>query len=61
MMLQAAAALAAADPTVTFDLVHAELSLDELVTLARQTLGLFHEGFALIQKAYCALPFVSSC
>lgn len=54
-------ALAAADPTVTFDLVHAELSLNELVTLARQALGLFHEGFALIQKAVCAVPFVRFC
>lgn len=52
---------AAGDPTVTFDLVHAELSLHELVALAQQGLALFRDGFALIHQAYCALPFVRSC
>lgn len=60
-MNAAIAAIAAADPTVTFDLVHAELSLQELLDLARQGLALFAYGFDLLKQAYCAIPFVKSC
>lgn len=42
------------DPSVTFDLVHAEVSLRELLDLARQ-------AFDLARDAFCALPFVRSC
>lgn len=51
----------AADPTVTFDLVHAELALDELLDLARQGIGAFDKLIDLGRGAYCALPFVRSC
>lgn len=40
------------DPTVVFDIVHAELSLHEIIELFRQ-------GFAAMREAFCALPFTS--
>lgn len=49
------------DPTVTFDLVHAELSLGELLDLARQGLAAFEHFVDLGREAFCALPFVRSC
>lgn len=53
-MRDALLTLAAAKPTVSFDLVHAELSLDELIAA-------FRGGFDLLYKAFCALPFVKFC
>lgn len=38
------------DPTLTFDLVHAQFSLTEL-------LALFAQGFDLLRQGFCALPF----
>lgn len=49
------------DPTVVFDVIHAELSLTEFVALVREGFALFGQGFALIREAFCALPFVSAC
>lgn len=49
------------DPTLVFDVVHAELSFGEFVALVREGLGLFGQGFALLREAFCALPFVSGC
>lgn len=49
------------DPTITFDLVHAELSLAELFALVREGFDLFGRGFALVRDAVCGLPFVDSC
>lgn len=40
------------DPTVVFDIVHAELSLHELIDLFRQ-------GFAMAHDLFCTLPFTS--
>jgi hypothetical protein len=36
------------DPTVTFDLVHAELSLGELAALAAKIYGLLESGFCAL-------------
>jgi hypothetical protein len=49
------------DPTVTFDLVHAELSLTEIIAIVREGFDLFGRGFGLIREAFCALPFVDAC
>jgi hypothetical protein len=49
------------DPTLTFDLVHVQLGLGELVALAQQGLALLGDGAGLLHKAYCALPFVRGC
>ena len=49
------------DPTVVVDLVHAELSLSELLDIARQGFALFGHGLDALKQAYCALPFVRSC
>jgi hypothetical protein len=51
----------AAASSVSFDLVHVELSLQEIVDLARQGISLFREGFELVRGAFCSLPFVTSC
>jgi hypothetical protein len=50
--MSVAALVAAADPSVTFDLVHVTLSLRELF-------GLIAQGFDLARAAYCALPFTT--
>lgn len=50
-----------ADPTLTVDLVHAELSLDEVLAFAKHALSLFGYVTDLAHKAYCALPFVRAC
>jgi hypothetical protein len=47
------------DPTLTFDLVHAELSLDEFLTIVRQGIALFERGLDLARSSFCALPFVN--
>lgn len=50
--MSVAALLAAADPSVTFDLVHVTVSLHEFVDLLTR-------GFDLARAAYCALPFTT--
>lgn len=42
------------DPSVTFDLVHATLSLGELGRLIA-------EGFAALKGSFCALPGIGFC
>ena len=42
------------DPTVTFDLVHAELSLSEIIAA-------FGRLFDLGHLVFCSLPFVKGC
>jgi hypothetical protein len=49
------------EPTIVFDVIHAELSLTEILAVAREGFALFGKGFALIRDAFCALPFVSAC
>ena len=49
------------DPTVTFDLVHAELSLGELLDLARQGIAAFARFGDLVRQGFCALPFIRFC
>lgn len=38
------------DPTIVFDVVHAELSLREIINL-------FTQGFAALREAFCSIPF----
>lgn len=52
---------AASDPTVTFDLVHAQLSLKEILDIVQQGIVAFQYGLELFHRAYCALPFIKSC
>jgi hypothetical protein len=59
--LLTAAHAAAADPTVTVDLVHGELSLREILDLLSQGITAFQYGLELVHRAYCALPFVRAC
>lgn len=49
------------DPTLTFDLVHAELSLTEFIAIAREGFDLFGRGLAFLREAFCGLPFVTAC
>jgi hypothetical protein len=46
------------DPTLTFDVIHAELSLTEFLEFARQGFALFERGLELARSSFCALPFV---
>ena len=55
------ARLTSMDPTLTFDVIHAELSLTEFIAFAREGFALFGQGLAFIREAFCGLPFVDSC
>lgn len=57
----AISSMVSASPSVSLDLVHVELSLQELLDVFRQGVAVFQHGADLLRQVYCSLPFVRSC